>query len=605
MNLAKLIPALSLLLAVFPPGLRAEPRTLPAGRGVVDVTLPPYSAVPDGKTDCTDALQRALRENLGRTIYLPAGTYLISGTVRWPAGERDTTLWGEARDRTIIRLADATPGFTQPEAPLALIWTGQKPAQRFKNYIRHLTVETGRGNPGAIGVQFIANNSGAVRDVCIRSGDGAGVIGLDLGYTDEQGPCLIKDVRIEGFGTGISLDHQVDSVTMEDVTVVGARVMAVRNHGQVLSVRRLRTEGVPLAVENRGNAVLTLVDCSLDGSGPAAITTEDPAQLFLRDVQARGFHAVLAGHPSPVAELASPAGIALDGNSPARSLRLPVEETPDVPWGSPGEWVSVEAFGAVAALTPGRPAQDSTAAFQAAIDSGARTLYVPEGFYRVDGEVIIRGKVERMVGLCQRAVIIGQGRFVLGDGAAPVVVFETLQGLAGGVVARSGRTFVFRHLALQALGWGDRSSGFVSESAGRYFFEDVVVRRMTFSPNSRAWARQLNTENLDTKITATGSDLWILGLKCERGGTLVDARGGRTEVLGTFEYTTTDPGPNPMFVVRDGLLSVTFGEACFNRKPFDVLVRATLQGVTRELKRSDLPARSPGSAAALVSVRPP
>lgn len=605
MNLAKLLVPLHLPLLVVAPFVGVEARPLPIERGVVDVTRPPYSALPDGITDCTDALQRALRENLGRTIYLPAGTYLVSGALRWPAGERDTTLWGEARERTFIRLADGTPGFMQPAEPLAMIWTGQKPAQRFKNYIRHVTVETGRNNPGAIGVQFIANNSGAMRDVCIRSGDGTGVIGLDLGYTDEQGPCLIKDVRIEGFRTGISLDHRVDSVTMEDVTVVDAREIAIRNNGQVLSVRRLRTEGVPLAVVNRGNALLTLIESSLGGTGPVAIMNESPAQLFLREVQAHGFQSAVVDQPSLVKELAIPSGITLNENSPARSLRLPIEETPDVPWGSPAQWVSIESFGAVAGQFPGRPAHDSTLAFQAAIDSGARTVYVPEGVYRVDGEVVVRGKLDRMVGLCQRAVILGQGRFVLGDGAAPIVVFETLQGLASGVVARSGRTFVFRHMAIQALGWGERTAGFVAESAGRYFFEDVVVRRLAFTSGSRVWARQLNTENLDTKIISTGSDLWILGLKCERGGTLVDAQGGRTEILGAFEYTTTDPGANPMFAVNDGQLSLNFSEACFNGKPFALLVRATVQGTTRELKRNDLPARSTGSAAPLVSVLPP
>lgn len=59
--------------------------------------------------------------------------------------------------------------------------------------IRNMTFQTGNANPGAICVQYIANNQGSVRRVKIVCG-GSGPIGLDLGYTNEQGPCLIQDV---------------------------------------------------------------------------------------------------------------------------------------------------------------------------------------------------------------------------------------------------------------------------------------------------------------------------------------------------------------------------------------------------------------------------
>ncbi len=104
-------------------------------------------------------------------------------------------LQGQTRQGVRIRLPDRAAGFGDAATPKAVIWTGKKPAQRFRNSIRNLTVDTGKGNPGAIGIQFVANNQGSMRDVTIVSGDGAGVIGLDLGYTDEQGPCLIQECR--------------------------------------------------------------------------------------------------------------------------------------------------------------------------------------------------------------------------------------------------------------------------------------------------------------------------------------------------------------------------------------------------------------------------
>ena len=125
------------LLASASPAVAAA--LFPADLGVVDVTRAPYAARPDGVTDCTEPLQRALAENIGRIIYLPPGTYLIRDTLRWPKTERDTTLWGESRERSIIRLADAAPGFERAEAGKAMLWTGQKPAQRFKELVSYCT----------------------------------------------------------------------------------------------------------------------------------------------------------------------------------------------------------------------------------------------------------------------------------------------------------------------------------------------------------------------------------------------------------------------------------------------------------------------------------
>jgi hypothetical protein len=123
---------------------------------VVDVTRPPYSAKGDGVTDDTEALQRALNENVGRhrAVFLPRGSYLVSRTLTWPKRWNGRDNWGmtivrgESRDGTVLRLKDRT--FTNAAKPEAIMWCGGfGSADWFHNYVEQLTFDVGAGNPGA------------------------------------------------------------------------------------------------------------------------------------------------------------------------------------------------------------------------------------------------------------------------------------------------------------------------------------------------------------------------------------------------------------------------------------------------------------------------
>jgi len=106
--------------------------TFPDDAGVIDVTKAPYNAKPDGVTDCSDAIQKALDDHgaNNRIIYLPNGTYLVTSTIEWPPSRRlkdtehkykgdwgdawkMTILQGQSRSKTIIKLKDACPGFQE------------------------------------------------------------------------------------------------------------------------------------------------------------------------------------------------------------------------------------------------------------------------------------------------------------------------------------------------------------------------------------------------------------------------------------------------------------------------------------------------------------
>ncbi|MGL4550840.1 MAG: glycosyl hydrolase family 28-related protein [Gemmataceae bacterium] len=577
----------------------------PADAGVVDVTKPPYSARGDGKADDTAAIQKALDDhpNAGAIIYLSEGRYLISKTLTWPKGTRggmehkNTILQGQGRDRTVVVLADRCPGFADPDRPAALLWTGQKPAQRFRNAVRDLTLDAGTGNPGAIGARFMANNQGVMRDVLIR---GTGPVGLDLGYTDENGPCLIKNVRVEGFAVGVRTAFAVDSLTLEHVEVDGAKV-GLSNAGQCLSVRGLKYSGPGVAVVNgKPPSLLTLIDADLactGSKGDAAI--QNAGGLFARDVATRGYARALDAGPA-IAEYASHKSPALFGNE-VKSLRLPVRETPEVPWDAPESWAGPLQHGYKASA--GRTPADATAAVQAALDAGKPTVYLPRGEWLLSDTLVVPAHVRRVIG-CEARLNATKAFAAAGkplfrvEGAGGPVVLERLRNTYGPApavfVEHAGtRPLVLRNLIV----FGQKA--YRNTGGGPLFLEDVCGGHFEFGRHP-VWARQLNVENAGTHVLNAGGTLWVLGFKTERGGTLLHTRdGGRSEILGGFAYSTSGPKPEPMFLTEGGRLSVTLRETCFNGNPFQVIGQETRGGETKRLLPAALPRWTNGAVLGL------
>ncbi|NJK91539.1 MAG: hypothetical protein HC904_06780 [Blastochloris sp.] len=245
--------------APFPPGTKAINLVTDLG------------AVGDGQTDNTEVFRKMV-EMEGYSFYLPDGVYLISDTISY--GQRIfKILEGQSRDGTIIRLKDKSPGYDNPQKQKAMFVTGQPPAIRFRTSMRSLTFDTGKDNPGAVGLNFYVNNQGAVRNVRIRSGEGGqqpGRVGLAL-TLDMVGPLLVRDLLVEGFDIGIDIKMAVNSVTLEDITLRGQREVGLQNWQNLVFVRKLRSENSVVAVRNGGNAgVLMLADSTLTGLGAAS-----------------------------------------------------------------------------------------------------------------------------------------------------------------------------------------------------------------------------------------------------------------------------------------------------------------------------------------------
>ncbi|BAY08140.1 glycosyl hydrolase family 28-related protein [Calothrix sp. NIES-2098] len=608
-----------------------EKITFPQNAGVINVTSPEYSAIPNDGQDDTEAIQKALSKfpGGGRFIYLPNGVYNISNSLHWPTGKpyasdyKRTILQGESKDGVIIQLQDKSPNFQNPKQPRPVISTGFDPdlnsnsenfkaslvAQRFGNSVRNLTINIGKNNPGAQGLNFAANNQGAVRSVKIISADRQGTTGLAITH-GEVGPLLVEDVEIVGFNNGILTNNSINSLTLQNITVRDQRQAGIYNGGQVMSLEGFSSfNSVPAIINgknpNQGydpGSTLTLLNAKLIGRGKAktlsAITST--GFVYARNVVSSGYKniffsnghgttktiakAVIDEFTSDSIVSAFPLPKRTSKRLQKASLQLPIKQFPKLAWENPKTWVSVEKFGAKP-----NDRKDDTAAFQKAIDSGATTVFVPQtGNFTINGSLRLRGKVRRFIGT--EGWIDGNGEIVVENGSQPTLIVENFLIQYGTKVTWknvSNRTVVFRSI-----------SGLDLESKGKgdLFIDDAVMGKLRFlNPDQHIWARQLNPEGkAETNVINSGAKLWILGLKTEQGKTKIETiNGGSTELLGAFIYAVEQQNPkDPIFrIVNSSGSFAGVAEAYYDQDTYQIWVEETQGNTTKTITRSNLPDR--------------
>ena len=152
---------LASLITEMPPPVKTDVFDLPPMNTWVNVRT--LGAHGDGVTDDTDALKKAIAEH--RTLYFPAGQYLVTDTI---ALKHDTVLIGLHPSITRIFLADSTPAFQGIGDAKPLIETPQGGT----NIVTGIGLYTNGINPRAVAAKWMAGTDSMMNDVRFLGGHG-------------------------------------------------------------------------------------------------------------------------------------------------------------------------------------------------------------------------------------------------------------------------------------------------------------------------------------------------------------------------------------------------------------------------------------------------
>ncbi len=563
----------------------------------------------DGLTDDTDAIRDAfdyLRDayvaaasaagtdpngittQTSSWIYLPAGTYRVTDTLsyRQPIVLDDggsyqdlvrIRIAGESRETTTVKLDDAAGGFGDATHPKILL-EYQHDGTVFNNWpasnlLTNLTLDTGKGNAGAVALWFQGANETVLYNVHLQSGDGAGFCGLLFQTGSTHG--YYRDVTVDGFDDGICqiptpnspspylATPNVDSHTaLEHVTLRGQSKAGVLLAAGGTSLRNLwvdesSTGATGLQIEQVGSSVV--LDDSLlagNGSGAAAVTRDSSGVgqvLLARDLVTTGYAAAISAAgavvaPGPeVTEYLSITPVVLFDGGTGKTLRLAVQDTPLAPWFDPtSDWASVDAYGADGGA-------DDTAAVQAAMRSGKPVVVFPRALYNVTS-VKVPATVQR-IDFMYAAV---NGMLDVDEASSTVL---QLSHRAGGELTRSAA----RPLALTGYD-GDLTN--TSATPANLYLENVVNigASSTFvPPGQNTWIRFIDDEQgpyagnpAPIDVWINGGSAWVFGFKMENKPVPAFAatNGSRLEVL-NGEVAQTE-AQNDVFMVRNDDSSTFF-----------------------------------------------
>lgn len=472
-----------------------------------------------------------------RIIYFPAGTYLVSDTVTYTLTDlqnimnskpfyeltRGIHLMGESCENTVIKLADNSKGFGKGCEKAVVSYTNAAEAMEREcsnvsqlNTFNDLSIDCGSGNEGAVGLRFVANNSGRVENVVFYGKDSSCALQLVVGTEG-----VFRNVQIDGFDTGITASQT--SMCIFD----GIRFGNLKNN----------------CVDNR-NARMVFWNCKAQGKSlhntdfyfvRSRLTSEGVKENQLYSLAENIMH-------KDSAELCD--------------VSLSYEKIPSVDFDVTQENTAfVDDYGAI-----GDGKTDCTTAIQAAFNSGKEVILFGSGHYLVNGRIYVPDTA-RLVDFMFCDLFAGENLktgksdsvFVVDEESERplhfehLYAFEQFYGHFRLIKHASKRTLVLKDIHTQTA-----ATYFNITAGGKVYLDNCACTTGSYSMNTilnrgtppeycgmipyefhgqSVWAYNLNPERADVEVLNDASTLIVFGLKVEGPGTAVrTVNGGQTGI---------------------------------------------------------------------------
>jgi hypothetical protein len=587
----------------------------PSDAGIFNVK--DFGAKGDGVTDDTAAINAAINAstpsaNTGNfwgqaaIVYFPSGTYIISSPLIKQEGSGGYTygmvLIGQSMKTTTIKLASNSSGFGDPSAPQGMIFptadpnydSGYNPGpgdgnDAYQNTIQDLTIDIGTGNPGAMGIDYLCNNLGAIRNVTVQAPSGSiGVTGISM-VRPLIGPALLENVVVNGFQVGLDVANLQYSLTLDNVTLNNQTVAGLRNaQNQITANNLTATTAGPAIVNSSSDGEIVFAGAVLHrASGYSGNLISNQGTLVFRNTNKIDGYQSFTGSNLPnniVSGMLTPT-MFTNGVGGVYNTNIPIVNPPPAIEAPISTWANVVSYGGQASAdftdvndNVSSPV-DASVGIQAAMNSGASTVYFPHGVYYISQPITIPATVQRIVGFDSsiHPTIYEswrtEGMFrILANASTPLVIEQLRFDNSGdgtqlALEQSSNRTVVVRDTMFPGTLSMNRSA-----SGGPLFYEDTSAAGsgVTVAGPASFEARQYDFEACGILSQNGGCLLLnqtpavILGFKDEdevtqviaQNGSNVDLFGG----LAFMVYSATDPS-NMLLYANNSTITASFNEA--------------------------------------------
>ncbi len=567
-----------------------------------------------------------------RILYFPKGTYLVSDTISYtledlhnlindrPGSDlnRFIRFQGEDMATTVIKLQDNCRAFRMGEHKAVVSFVRQRSSNvNMMNSIEDMTIDCGIGNTGAVGLRYDNSNTGKVRNVTIKSSDPAHrgdtafeipgrsqsyvenlyIDGYDIGIQCNGGTTAFENVKmVNVLKTGVYANQANIGICDADICINGGSGVYAGTDGMItllnVTVRRPETRRGTCAVRNYDGYIYM-----------RNLTTEN----FWEAVTNK-YETVFAGNGTIAEYNTADRTYTLFGCK-EMSVGLPIEKQPVYEWNGDESIVAeVDAYGAV-----GDGTTDSTAAIQAAMNSGKEYIVFGEGRYLVSDEIHIPASVKAINFMyCDFAITADfaeekeKGMLVIDeDSAEPLYmddgfVFEKFYGYLRFIRHSAKRDLYVSDLHVQTgavyfntVGGNKIMMNNVASTMGVFGgigYGSVPCFR--FSDGEKVWIRQFNPErSADNVIVERDCDFWVFGFKTEGpDGKAYNIRdNSRAEIFCGNATIATDDGTPCIENKESSVFAFFRTQGCGPNHQFLVAVNEFQKGRRRVLFSYDMP----------------